>query len=152
MLYYFHKMKRPLPAYADIIEQLTASLWLGSVISVLIGTSQSSSAAWILPFTSVAGRIAEICGLLLVGLYFLGRRRYESVRSLFILDGVRQLIAFGSLFLNELVRYGVMSSGGNASLGTVKFTFGIQGALLIVMIILNSLLQSKKRIVSGGKL
>ena len=141
-------MKRSLTPYSDILVQAASAIWLASTLSVLLLAAQTSILGMISPVVGSAGRIAEISGLILIGLLFLGRRRYQNLRTLFILDGVRQLLAFGALFLNELYRYSLAPSRGSTSIRMISSLFGLQAALIIIMIVVSSLLHTEQLNVS----
>lgn len=112
------EMKRPLPILLDMLYSLSLALWLGgavvlwtSVVPVVGrfgGLTQAQSGAVVCEILRRFGGIVEMCGLALLGVQFLLRRRYQRVRAFYVGDGVRQLLTFGAFFLAEYVRYSLM--------------------------------------------
>lgn len=90
---------------------------VGVVLPVAVSAKDWPPSALLLPVISVLGPVLELCGLTMLGIHFVLRRRYQRSRPHFVADGVRQLMAFGAFFLAEFVRYSlfpVMASAENA--------------------------------------
>ncbi len=136
-------MKRNFPHYLDVLEPVAASLWLGAVLCVLLLAAQPGSSKFIdIPLQS-AGRIAEVSGLIILGLQFLGRRRYQGIQKLFVLDGIRQLLAFAALFINELYRYSIHPSQGSGAQHNITLFFGMEIVFIIIMVVVSALLHAE---------
>jgi hypothetical protein len=99
----------------DMLHALALALWLGGLV-MLIGVAIPAFASkpdWLASdpkrliglLLPAYGRIVEISGLVLIGVQFVLRRRYQRSRTHFIADGVRQLLTFGALFLAEFAHY-----------------------------------------------
>jgi uncharacterized membrane protein len=120
-------MKRALPTILDTVHTLALACWLfGLLVIVAI---VAPAAAHLPGETSLQvgrlvaeslyrfGTIVWICGLLMLGAQFVLRRRYRRDRALFIGDGVRQLLTFGTLLLAEHCRdvlIPTLQAAGNA--------------------------------------
>ncbi|HZP84466.1 MAG TPA: hypothetical protein VFB21_22720 [Chthonomonadaceae bacterium] len=110
-------MKRALPIVLDTLHALALGVWLGGLV-VLWGIVPS-----VVPAASLSeaarrfGGLVQFCGLVMLGVQFALRRRYQRDRAGFIGDGVRQLLTFGALFLAVLARYGSNSASVSAFLG-----------------------------------
>ncbi len=104
-------MKRTLPILLDTLHDVALALWLGGVVLFwMLATSGALQvrnvpleavnavlgAAW-----GVLGLWAERCGLVMIGVQFVLRRRFQRHRPSFVADGVRQLLTFGALLLTE---------------------------------------------------
>ena len=126
-------MKRFLQQNFDRFELAAESAWLALVVQELYMSFPHSSPATG-QITVSDGLITEINGLILIGLQFLGRRRYQGDRKLFILDGGRQLLAFAALFVHEFYRYGLYPHLKQTQVNTVHLLFGVELLLVIAMI------------------
>lgn len=102
----------------DTAQYVGLALWLGGVVA----------ATWIAPAALAAtagqarlpqdmagietlrrlGPVAEVCGVVLIAAQYLLRRRYQGRRSLFIADGVRQLLTFAALLALEYAHRSVL--------------------------------------------
>jgi putative copper export protein len=128
----------------DMLHALALSLWLGGVVMLVFAVfptaiTAKGSSALALPVATDAGGLIEICGLVLVGVQFVLRRRYQQSRPHFIADGVRQLLTFGAFFLAEFVRYSLLPAMAQTEAGE-KFTAHISrhitlSAIQIVLLV-----------------
>ncbi|MDW8207607.1 MAG: hypothetical protein RMJ43_07195 [Chloroherpetonaceae bacterium] len=79
--------------------------------------------------------VVEVCGVVVVGVQFVLRRRYAGWRVGYVWDGVRQLVTFGAFFAGEWVRYSVLGVGGGGGVvawgASVWFT-GFEGVAVVV--------------------
>jgi putative copper export protein len=105
-------MKKTVVGLLDLIHHTALALWLGGmvVLGALVApilyrskllTTQDADGV----YQALLNRFTpwiEICGVALIVVQFLLRRRYQKQRNLFILDGVRQLLTFGALLLAEM--------------------------------------------------
>ncbi|HZO86792.1 MAG TPA: hypothetical protein VFB38_00530 [Chthonomonadaceae bacterium] len=120
-------MKRAVPLILDTLHALALAVWLGGLVTfwfVIIPTVQLGPRLTFNEANAIfggpqarLGRWIELCGLMMIGVQFLLRRRYQGDRARFIGDGVRQLLTFGALLLAEYARYsrpppGVFYPGG----------------------------------------
>ena len=153
-------MKRALPIVLDVLHALALALWLGGVALFWLLTSSGLAqghggvptepanallgAAW-----GSLGLWAERCGLVMVGVQFVLRRRFQRNRSRFIGDGVRQLLTFSALLVTEYAHRSLQYRsilqthtvpGGSfvAADSTLMSLCAIQAALLIAVIALTA--------------
>lgn len=97
--------KRHLPLLLDTLFALAWALWLGGLVALWV--AELPPANFVLSARRMSG-IVEWCGIVMVGIQFLLRRRYHSRRPLYIADGIRQLVTFGTLLLAETLRYSLL--------------------------------------------
>lgn len=111
-------MKRAVPLVLDTLHFLALAIWLGGLTLLLFTVpfiapyllKEGAGSAEILEaarLQSIAAALIlfEICGMAMVGVQFLLRRRYRHDRNLFVADGLRHLLTFGAFFLTEYARY-----------------------------------------------
>lgn len=105
-------MKKTVVGILDIVHYLAITFWLGGMIvlgflvapslfqTTLLATSDAEQV-----YRTLLSRFTvwvEICGVSMVVVQFLLRRRFQKQRSLYILDAVRQLTTFLALLLAEM--------------------------------------------------
>lgn len=105
-------MKKSVVGLLDLIHHIALALWLGGMVilgalvaptlyrSTLLNTQDADSV-----YQALLNRFTpwiEVCGVALIVVQFLLRRRYQKQRNLYILDGVRQLLTFAALLLAEM--------------------------------------------------
>ena len=108
-------MKRYIPLILDTLAVVALAAWLGglSVCWLVLSPTVSATPA---DTTSLAqtlfaealrrfGGGVEVCGLVLVALQWVLRRRYQRDQRFFVADGVRTLVLFIALFCAEYGRY-----------------------------------------------
>jgi hypothetical protein len=86
----------------DTLFLLALAVWLGGIFTLWIAALPPAEKVSSLQHLS---GFIEFGGILMVAVQFLMRRRYQSVRLLFITDGARQLLTFAALLLAEMCRY-----------------------------------------------
>lgn len=103
-------MKRVFPILLDILHDIALAVWLGGLVlflsvaagpwtlsrSPLDATNVVLGVVW-----SGLGGWAERCGIVMVAVQFVLRRRFQRSRTRYIGDGVRQLLTFAALLLTE---------------------------------------------------
>lgn len=162
-------MRRALPIALDTLFFLAIIVWLGGLIMFMANIQpefRSAHDSQILYSSELQigilrnfGRIIEMSGIIMVGLLFILRRRYQQQRNLFVIDGVRQLLTFLALMIAEYIRYillpnllssvATQSKTVGADFTTYRYLGITQVALLIVILALTIILQSPYRIASG---
>lgn len=92
--------KRALPLVMETLHWLALAVWLGSqaALLMLIGGQTSN------PFFIRMESTVVYCGILMIGIQYLGRRRYQQDRARSIADAFRQLFTFAALMLAVYIR------------------------------------------------
>lgn len=138
-------MKRILSPLLDSLFLLALALWLGGqgtyLLFMLSGDANHAPRLFVHRFQS----LVEVSGLIMAGILFLLRRRYQRSRPLFLTDGLRQLLTFAALMLAEYNKYGLQSGQAGASgyvlTGSDLILTATQIVLLLVVTILTVRLQ-----------
>ncbi len=105
-------MKKTVVGLFDTLHTLALALWLGGlvVLTLLVapilfqGTALSEADAREV-YALLLGRFvywADACGVTMLAVQFLLRRRFEKNQTHFVTDGVRQLLTFVALLLAEM--------------------------------------------------
>ena len=139
-------MKRHIPLILDTLAVLALAIWLGgvalcwlvlaptvnSVISANAAQSQQLFADILRRFSA----IIETCGIVLVALQWVLRRRYQRDRQKFVADGLRMVATFMALFAAEYGRYGLIPalirSPGSGVVSTLEGFAIFQAVMLVV--------------------
>ncbi len=96
----------------DGLHLLALAVWLGGLATLWLAVMPAAfhtSGLTMREAEAVVGDslrnftgLVEVCGIAMAGAQFVLRRRYQSVRALFVADGIRQLLTFGALMLAEV--------------------------------------------------
>jgi cytosine/uracil/thiamine/allantoin permease len=145
-------MRRTIPVALDTCAAVALAVWLGGLLAcwLLLAPSLREAPAVQPIFEQVLRRfsaVAEACGVILVAVQWVLRRRYQKIRTLYIADGVRMLGIFVALFFAEYGRYvlipTLLRSGSTDALATLTALAMVQAALLVGYAALTGWLQSR---------
>ncbi|HZT40595.1 MAG TPA: DUF4149 domain-containing protein [Chthonomonadaceae bacterium] len=109
-------MKRTiLPTILDTLHALALVLWLGGIVVIraivapaafhVTGLTKMQAGSVVGESLRRLGPAIEVCGIVMVAVQFLVRRRYMRSRTLFLTDSVRQVLTLGALLLAEYGKY-----------------------------------------------
>ncbi len=161
--YTVHKrMKRYIPLLLDTCALVALALWLGGLAvcwTVLAPTTRSIPSDGLAAAHDVLNRtvyrfsaIVELCGLVLVALQWVLRRRFQRSKSLFVVDGARTLVVFIALFCGEYGRYVIIptliKSDSAGAYTTLAILALVQAILLIGYMAVTGWLHSPGQAVS----
>ncbi len=123
-------MKISLALVIETLQSLALAIWLGGQAALIVLLSVGYMPH---QFEVRESSIIELCGIIMVGVQYLTRRRYVSNKPLFLVDGFRHLLTFAALLLSEYMKYGVKVKSGTAATATEMVVAGAQIAILTVV-------------------
>jgi len=105
-------MKKTVVGLLDTLHTLALAVWLGGLViltllvapTIFQGTALAEADAREV-YGLLLGRFvywADACGVTMLAVQFLLRRRFQKNQSHFVMDGVRQLLTFVALLLAEM--------------------------------------------------
>jgi hypothetical protein len=123
-------MKRLLPPVIGGLHYLALALWLGGSLTLLLVLPQSAGSLFGSPRFV---RLGETCGIVMLGMQYLERRRYQTDRQLLLWYSIRQLLTFAALFVllynDTLVAHAPKNSLGTA----LSMQYAIAQAVLLTL-------------------
>lgn len=138
-------MKRNLIILLDTVQALALSVWLGGAaifwlaLAPLASGSAGADAGAFHTLLAAAqlrvGSVIQICGIAIVGVQFVLRRRYQRDRTRFLVDGIRQACTLGALFIEEFPRYVHTANGTMMSAGINSTLIGLGAAQVVLLAI-----------------
>jgi hypothetical protein len=149
-------MKRAFPVLFDTLSALALAVWLGGLVAFFAVVEAGVPGKALNSILTRVGGLIEVCGIVMIGVQFLMRRRYQRSRSLFISDGVRQLLTFAALFVAEFGRYGPLrvlgteGAGQTHALQVYTSLAILQIALLVGVIALTAWLQQPRPAIASA--
>jgi hypothetical protein len=152
-------MKRALPIVLDTLHALALAVWLGGLAMLwltLVPVARQTPAPGLASGSAILNSVwrgqvewALRCGITMIGVQFLLRRRYQRNRPRYIGDGVRQLLTFGALLLALYAPRGNPFAAANGFSMLMALAVA-QAALLIAVTALTAWLQMPQANVLPG--
>lgn len=128
--------RRVVVVVLDVLHALALGVWLGGSVVLWWLVVRYGGLDVVVAGARWLSGVVELCGVVVVGVQFVLRRRYVREGVRYVWDGVRQLVTFGAFFAGEWVRYSVLvaGEGGVVAWGSYVWFTGFQVVALGVVV------------------